>query len=196
MAFYAMLLSFGFWIRAQKYSPLNPMRLAAAQEAYAGFAVREGDFEYKGKQFYRVNSDGFRVKLKEWHFDEDSGEFFPIKSRIGKNVIFDTAPYGKRFVKHAKDFWAQAGGYAIAATLGLASAIFGVLAFSWDGREAAGFYVFLSIAAILTGFAIKSLMPLVMKLNWNEIGPEPLPRAAAEFGHQQPHGAAADEGTI
>jgi hypothetical protein len=194
-AFYAIAILFAFWMRAQMYRHRNPLRLTAVQEVYAGFAVREGNFEYSGRRLFRVNSDGFRIKLKRWHFDGNSGEFFSITNRIGKKVIFDTTPYGKRFVKHAKSVWKKAGIGIVAAIAALVSVALWGMAFDFHSGPA-GIYFTLICAAALTIFAVVMFFLLITNWHLKAIGPEPLPRAVPEFGTQQPHGSRDDEGTI
>jgi len=165
------------------------------QKVYAGFAIRAGDLEYSGKKLYRVNSDGFRFNLKKWHFSDQSGEFFRVTNTIGKNVVFNTTPYSKRFVKNAKSVWKKVGIWSVAALATLVSLGLGDMAFNYHGSVAGGYFA-LICAMALSIFALIKIVPLITNQDLKAIGPEPLPRVVPEFGHQQPHGSSADEGTI
>jgi hypothetical protein len=196
-AFYAAVFLLAFWLRERNYRRRSAANLESARQLFPGFAVRQGDFEYAGRQAFRVNSDGFRVNLKKWNFDENSGEFFFIKNKIGKHIVFEATPHSQRFVADAKSLWRKAGIALGAIVIGLFSVFFMVLAFvSHDRENQTESVIALVIGLTLIFFAVRKFMPVVTNGYYKKIGPEPLPRAVPEFGVQQPHGTFADDGTI
>ena len=118
-AFYALVLSLALWVRAYHYRRGTPADTEGLRRRFAGFAVRERDFEQGWRGLYRVNMDGFHVNLESWSFNEGSGEFFHIAERMGKRQIVDAIPFEQRFLKQAKklDWKMKIGGITLLAAL-------------------------------------------------------------------------------
>jgi hypothetical protein len=188
----AVLLLVGLFVyllRRQNTKPRKPVPLPAMQQAYAGFAVREGDFEAEGNTVYRVNSDGYRVNLQKWHFDNGTGEFFRIDRRVKGHVIFTTKPYSARFIEFTPTIAVTAFGWIGTIACGVFALMLGEMAIRDGGYPTIW-------APVFTVVMVVGICLLATQRSEAKIGPEPLKHAAPEFGTQQPHGTAADEGMI
>jgi len=194
-AFYALVLSFAFWVRSYHYRRGTPADVESLRQRFAGFAVRERDFEQGWRGLYRVNSDRFHVNLENWSFNEGSGEFFLIKERMGKRLIVDAIPFEERFIKHAKklEWKMKIGGITVLAAF--ISGAVGYLALSRCDDPSQFWYLGL-VTAGLCLFAVVRAIEVISDWHLREAGPEPLPRAVGEFKTQQPHGFFTGEGTI
>ncbi|MDR3527654.1 MAG: tetratricopeptide repeat protein [Rhizomicrobium sp.] len=196
-AIFVSVIFFGRWLRRRSNRPGTLIPLAKLMRTYPGFAVREGDFEYRGTSTYRVNRDGERINLKKWHFDGSTGEFYAISRKVAGRVIFDPTAYSNRFVMGARGGCSKTLAWIFIAIMWLATAIIAAPIFHWregDGSDAIYFYA--TFAVVFGLVTIASIVGITGNRSLRFIGPEPLMRAAAEFGGQQPHGVQDDGGTI
>jgi hypothetical protein len=194
-AFYALVLCFAFWARAQHYRHKTPIDRATLRQRFTGFAAHQSDFEEGWGGIYRVNSDGFRVNLEDWQFDGGSGEFFRIEKRFGNRTVVETTPFNQRFVLQAKDMWWKIKTGIKAAAAAVISTFGWTLALHRYG-DPEKFNIYALGAAAVSLYAIVLTVGLISNWHLKKIGPEPLSRAVGEFGTQQPHGSRDDEGTI
>jgi len=172
------------WMQ-RRYAKETPTLRETAENLFPGFIVRDGDFVSQNNELYRVNSDGFRIALRKWYFDVNTGEFYRIKKTVGNNIIYKSESYKYRFVKW-HDFRGKIGiyiGYII--TL-IASIIFGsglksqILAHSVLGEWFFGF--FYCCFVLSCGLVTFELINPKQKL----LGPEPLQRLTEDFGASKP----------
>lgn len=200
-AFYAVIFLLSFWVRERRFRRRCPANLEAVQVRFAGFAVGKRDFEKEGNALYRVNSDGLRVELTKWYFDENSGEFFHIENKIGKHFIYNSTPFSRRFVENAKPNLKKLGVVVVGVIAGGFSVPFGFLAYrdyiTSNGNPDTLGFICAGLALLLAFTACKKLVLLIIDQDGVKIGPEALQRgAAAQFTAQQPHGMPSDEGII
>ncbi len=176
----------------QVYGPVSKEFI---MDNYPGFEVSQNDFTIIEGDIYRINSNGTRINLKKWHFNDDTGEFFMITKRVGTNVIFETMPYNERFVtfhndnhlnpkgKKAKTLPAAITLLVIFGPLSLLMtyAFFSTLVGPHDRFEPSP-VVFLLIGAI-SYFVFFWILRQVMSLTEeNIVGPEPLKRKLSDHG--------------
>ena len=168
-----------------------------AQANFPGFVVRAGDFEREGDEFYRVNPDGFRVNLKAWHCDKQTGEFCVIDRKVKGSVIFTPSTYDHRFIWYMPKTFETVAKWVASLSCGVVAIWLGELAIRWGTEgDKGGSDSGTAIAVLFALVMVAGIVWLTTNRAEKRIGPKPLAREVPEFGHQQPHGAATDEGTI
>lgn len=193
-AVFLLMAISGYFLLAQrgKQEAGVPLPLEYGQRRFPGFEIRPGQFEqYKG-DIIRVNADGLRVNLKDWHFDEASGEFYRITDREDGEVIFETDNKGQRFVNYVTH--KNRTNAALIASLIIA------IMFTGLGLASSDFFlryfILFPVAVLAAIFALPLLLLKQRRRKDHAVGPEPLKRVAVELSSQQPHGPQDDDGTI
>ena len=184
------------WKRKFDNRPGTPISAVRAEQSYPGFALSTGDFEVRGNKTFRVNSDGRRIDLKNWHFSQQTGEFHRITQRVKGHVLHDALTYDERFVNYAQyGCMGRVGAWFFAAIAGTMAAGFFALGFRW--WETSTFSLVISLIGGVPLAILTALMVIAaLNHNWNAVGPEPLKRTAVDLSGQQPHGSQDDDGTI
>jgi len=142
---------------------------------YPGFIVGKKDFEVNGNVTYRVNSNGLRVNLEKWTFDDKVGEWFRVKKKVDGQVIYDPMPYDERFTRHHHN---KPRIRVIQGVNAVSFGALGLLLFAF-GLPTAGVVLFgIGVAAIL--------LPQRDMNKEKNIGPEPLKRKTEDFGPSAP----------
>ncbi len=201
IAWVGALFAAGLWYGRRKgkedYKPRTPLPADLAGANFPGFVVRDGDFEQEGDEFYRVNPDGLRVNLKTWHCDKQTGEFCVIERKVKGSVIFDPSTHSERFIRYTPTTFETVVKWAACLSSGVLAVWLGVLAIQWSVEgEKSGSSNSLLFAVLFAFAMVAGIVWLTTNRAEKRIGPKPLAREVPEFGHQQPHGAATDEGTI
>ena len=166
---------FGFTYRRAKQKDLVnvfPKQVIAKPES---FQVSLG-------RLYRKNSDGTLVKLRKWHFNVDTGEFYRIKKRSEGSILFETAPFNKRLVvwlesrtsRHVTSFFL--GLFVMLTVWGL------VWAHSAATPDNEWPFAVPAIPALITLLFVLNSRHLFNKAH--VLGPEPLPVTSGDYGPQ------------
>jgi hypothetical protein len=138
LAWVGALFAAGLWYGRRKgkedFKPRTPLPLEVSQANFPGFAVRQGDFEHRGSEFYRVNPDGFRVSLKKWHCDRQTGEFYLIDRKVKGSVIFTPSTYDQRFIRYVPKPLDTVAKWTACLSSGAMAVWLGELAIRWSAE--------------------------------------------------------------
>jgi len=155
------------------------MTASEAQALFPGFIVKDGDFEKAGQDYVRVNYNGYRYNLKNWQFDNATGEFCRIVSRERGNVVLlDRTPRPKRVAEWFRLRRVMKWAYIVLSILGIVTVGGWILA--PDGDFAVAMLIaFCCLGAITLGGAVDFWWAK------RKLGPHPLEKKQGEdFGPQ------------